>query len=200
MFTAEVERSTLPLKDSVLTGLVEDTGIERIQVGYDAARERVKTCCLMLVGEANGNIIHQEKMNELLMRIIEALSQSDRFVDTLVRRVVGCYSLIIPITAHVKCLINRTGYEHRLGQNLQQQFSKSSYQSSLDMAKMEVEVVTPLPSHRPRTIRMKEVDEDKIVSWSQNKRSIGTFPTRMSGDVLGKRSSKSRKASVSKEY
>lgn len=99
------------------------------------------------------------------MRIIEVLSQSDRAINQITQRKVGCQLLIMPTTAHVKRPANYIKDEHYLVQTLHRHLSGIPYQSLLTMRKVEVGVHHP-PVHPPRHIRIRTVDEDENVALS----------------------------------
>lgn len=91
----------------MLPGIVEDTLIEELQAGYDAAKEKVKTLFLSLIGDVIVDTIRQRKMDSLLIRNIGAFTRSDTIMDALTPRVAGCLSLISPMTTHVQRHINK---------------------------------------------------------------------------------------------
>lgn len=57
--------------------------IEAVPLGYDAAKEGVKNTLFNLHGEFGFYIIQQANMDLLLMKKIQALTQSDLFMDAL---------------------------------------------------------------------------------------------------------------------
>lgn len=81
MIAIEMEISTSHCKDHVLTGVLEYTPIGALHVGYDAIKRGVKTFLRNLVREEIVNIISQGKMDSLLMRMMESLTQSDSFME-----------------------------------------------------------------------------------------------------------------------
>lgn len=115
---AEKRESTSHGNDHLLTRLVEDTIIKVLQVGYDSAKERVKPFLFNLVGEFIADIMQQRKMKSLLMKNIEALTKSDRYMKSLKRRVVEWQSLITPMMAYVKCHVNKIENDHHQAQRL----------------------------------------------------------------------------------
>lgn len=115
---------------------------------------------LNLVGEVIFDIIRQGKMDSLLNRNIEALTQSDRFLDGLTRRVSGCQSLITLMTVQKMRHIERIEEEPCLVQQFKKKFLKSNYQPQLAMPKAEAEVVTPQVAQHPERIWMKKVEEE----------------------------------------
>lgn len=60
MIVAEMEKSTSHHKDPLFPELVEHTPMKALQVGYDAATERVETPLFSQVGEVIFHIIQQE--------------------------------------------------------------------------------------------------------------------------------------------
>lgn len=54
-----------------------------LHVGYDAAKERVRTLLINLAGEDIDNVIQKGKVDSLLIRNNEALTQSDKFINEL---------------------------------------------------------------------------------------------------------------------
>lgn len=79
------------------------------------------------------------KMDSVQIRNIEALTQFDKFMDELTRQMVGCHSLITPMTGHVKYHLKKTEEEGRLAQRLQQQFLKANYQPQRAMPRWKLE-------------------------------------------------------------
>lgn len=67
-----------------------------------------------LVGKVIVNIVQLGKIDSLVIRNIEALTQPDRFMDALVRRKDGFQSLFSPMTVHVTCQTNRIEEKHHL--------------------------------------------------------------------------------------
>lgn len=80
-----------------------------------------------MVGESFVDIFQHGMMDSLLMRDIEALTQSDRLMNSSTRPVVGRQSLITPMTVHIESDINRFE-EHRLAQRPLQQLLETTYQ------------------------------------------------------------------------
>lgn len=68
----------------MLARLVPDKLIEALRVGCEAAKKVIKPLIIYLV-EVIVNVVHQGKMDFLLMHRIETLSQSDTVVNTLTR-------------------------------------------------------------------------------------------------------------------
>lgn len=85
---------------------MKDTSIKSPKVGYNSAKEGLNTPFLNLVGGVNVSIIPHGDMDAQLMMSIEALRQSDRYMDALTQEVGGCQVLVLTMTAHVKRRIN----------------------------------------------------------------------------------------------
>lgn len=94
-------------------------------------------------GEVIVDIFWQGRMDSMLMRNIEALSESYRFMDALTRRVTRCQLLISPMKVHVKRYMKTIGEEDRLAQRLQQWSLEITYQPRRQPAKVEAGIFTP---------------------------------------------------------
>lgn len=101
-----------------------------------------------VVGEVIVDVILQSKMDSLMMRNVGDFTQSDRFMNSLTRRVDGCSSLIVPKNAHVKRHMGKTEERHRLLQCLQQKLLEIVHQPSLATLKVEAGVITS-PTRTP---------------------------------------------------
>lgn len=138
-----VRKSISHCNAPVLAWFVEGKLIEAVQVGYDMAKEGVKTPLFTLVGNVIAETIQQGKMNSLLMRCIEAPTEPERLMDVLTWRVDGCQWLILPSTGHVKHHMNKIVGENGLLQRVQQKFLEITYHSPLATLMGEAVVVTP---------------------------------------------------------
>lgn len=67
----------------MLTGIAECTPIEALQVEYDAAKEEIETALYNLIGKSIVDTIQQGRMESLLTRNIQALTQPNRVMDAL---------------------------------------------------------------------------------------------------------------------
>lgn len=88
-------KKSTPLSSApVLTELLEDTLIHAAQVGYEATETRVRTLLFNLVGEVIVDTIQKGKMDSLLMRNIDTLTQSERLIDASTLSVAECQRMV----------------------------------------------------------------------------------------------------------
>lgn len=85
MITAEMRKQTSHHKDAVLTRLVENSLVEALKVDYFAAMEGEGTPLFNLVEAFIVDTVQQGMMHSLRIKNIEALTQSDSFMDALMR-------------------------------------------------------------------------------------------------------------------
>lgn len=123
---AEMGNSTSLFKDALLTGLVRGTLTEALKVGYEASWDEGETPLCNMVGELFVDGIQPGKIALLLMRKIEALPNSERFMDAWAREPAGCRSLITPMKAPVKHHIFKVEEGHFIAQSLTQQFLETT--------------------------------------------------------------------------
>lgn len=82
MITAKMEKQRCNCSASAVPVLLEGNLIEALQVGYVVAKEGVNFLFNM-VGEVIIDTTQQGKMDSRLMRNIETLTRSDRFLDAI---------------------------------------------------------------------------------------------------------------------
>lgn len=159
----------------MFTGVVKNTLLEALQVGFDASKEEVKTSSFNPVEDVIVDIVQQEKTYSLLIGNTGSLTQSGRFMEALTRRVAGCELQIPPIKADVKIHINKIAKEHCLAQSIQHQIVETIYQPLLTMPKVGAGIVNALLVPHSRKNRMKNVDEDANVALSVMIRGVAAL-------------------------
>lgn len=98
-----MKKSILHLNAPALAEPLEDNLIEAIKVGYDTAKGNVKTSLFSLIGELIVDFVQQGMMDPLLLRRIEDIIQSGRFMDALRKGKAGCQVPITPMTVQRTC-------------------------------------------------------------------------------------------------
>lgn len=88
----------------------------------------MKTPFFYVVQDIIVDVIQQGKLDSLLlMRNVEALTQYERFMDTLTLRVTRCKLMIKPMTGQVELHIIKIKLQQRVAHKLQQQFLDTTY-------------------------------------------------------------------------
>lgn len=128
-------RIFIPDKVPVLIVLVEDKLIEALRVWYCAVRNGVKSSLLNLFWEVIFDIIQDEEMERLLMKISSPLSHWKDLWKNHLRPGIRCLSLIVSISPCVRCHINEIEEQCHLVESLQQEVSVATYQSLLQSPK-----------------------------------------------------------------
>lgn len=144
MMGAEMEKSTLCPNAPEIAGKVKEKMFETPQFSYAAVEEGVKTPLTNLEEESLVHIFQQGRMDSVLMRNTQGLTQSDLSMDALTRQVGGWWSLITPVTVHLQHHINKIGGEHCLAQRLLKQFLEISNWLQFVAPKTDAGVVTSL--------------------------------------------------------
>lgn len=78
-----MEKSTSHYYVPLLPELVEDRLVNELQVKYYFIKEEIKNPLYNLTRKANADVIHQVKVDSILIRNMEALAQSDRAIGAL---------------------------------------------------------------------------------------------------------------------
>lgn len=154
----KVKKSTTCNNSPVLTGLVEDKLSDTLLVGYDHAKEGVNNPLLNMLGEVIVDTINQGKMDLMLLRSIDNITQSERSNDALAQQVAGCQSLVMPITMHVECYMNKVEEEHCLGQRLKQELLQATYLSPFHRQGGSCDSYSPHANH-PKATRVNNVGD-----------------------------------------
>lgn len=96
-----MENRITSIREEEISQIVEDSLNDVCQVGYNAAKEQVKTPFLNLVEEIPVHIVQKGQLDPLRVINVEVLAESERFIEALTESVVSRQSLFKPIAAHV---------------------------------------------------------------------------------------------------
>lgn len=107
----------------VVTGILEETIEDAFTVNYDEQKERVKKPIRTMVEGALIDIVGPGRLDTILDSNVDKFAKSNRFLDTLARRVVRSTFIILPFPAFFKRSVSKMVEEVRFKRTLEHQLT-----------------------------------------------------------------------------
>lgn len=97
-----------------ITGSVQETMVDEIQVEYRSVKKGIKKRVFQLVQEVLTDVVEQRRLDTLLVRNADKLARPDRIMDVLSQCIVGSDDLIKMVAQFMERHMDKVNNEFRL--------------------------------------------------------------------------------------